>query len=266
MNSVILRIPAKEYRATHSSPASWGEINGEQLLFIAATFGSSLPVEKAMQILAVMLYQIDIELVKHIPERHLERLAQSIKYVLARNELSQWLIPVLKLRLRKYYGPKDELENITVEEFTFTELCYERYQQTGKVEYLETLAAILYRPCRWRGIESDIRIKFTEYGYIKRARKFMRLTKAMKVAIYLNYEGCRNLLHVRYPVIFEKEKKVKAGNTTSLTGWDNIVHSAAGDIFGPLLDTRQANLHDFLKRLSTRMKDAKEFEAKYGNK
>jgi hypothetical protein len=264
LNKAELHIPVISHHGYYEAPASWTEMTRKHLLLWAATMSSRLPVSRALQVLAAALYAIDKKAQPYILPSEYTRLGKSVAFLLGKNGLRTWLVPVIRHRLRKYYGPKSELGNITVEEFTLCELCLERYQQTGEVKYLETLAAILYRPRRWRHVNDDIRKPLTVHGYVKRSKRFAALPHVLKVAIYLNYEGCRNFLHDRHKDVFQKGND-KAGNAKpGITSWSTIVQSAAGDIFGPLESTRQSNLHDFLSRLGVRMKEAREFEAKYG--
>lgn len=251
---------ATTYNQLHSAPASWAEMTREHLLIWAASFGTGLKVSLAKQVLAALLYQIPVKLYKYIPERESERLAASLKFLFAKNMLSAWLIPSIWQGIFKYHGPKSGLVNATINEFTLCERCYEQFQNTEDPEYLYTLAAILYRPCRFWGIDDDIRAKLTNHGYITRAKRFKKMPIRVIYAVYLNYEGCRHFLHAKYKDAFTPSKSKKIAKVITETPWAKIIESGANDIFGTYQMTKESNLHNFLSRLGTRIQENKKLE------
>jgi hypothetical protein len=217
--------------------------------------------------MAAMLYGIPEKLFICIPDNAADDLVKSVKFLFCKNLLTNWLIPSVWQGVFKYHGPKNGLANVTIHEFGLCEHCYEKFQLTKNHEYLDTLMAILYRPRRFWGIDDDIRVKLTTYGYVRRAKRFKKLPERIKVAVLLNYEGCRNALHMKFKDVFTPGKKAKKGaeklQKPQIVTWSKIIEAGANDIFGPLADTRISNLHDFLSRLNTRNKLQAEME---GNK
>jgi hypothetical protein len=261
-SQIIIRSKDGEllYDEHQTAPASWSEMTRKHLLLWASALGSTLPANDAKLILTAMFYGIPKEYFICIKRSAFKRHIRSLAYLFKRNLLSQWLIPSIWCGLFKYHGPKSQLANLTIHEFDRCEYCYERFDQTKNIAYLETLAAILYRPCRFFNIDDDIRVRLTTHGYIKRAKRFKKLPAGLKYAIYLNYEGCRNALHDRYKDVFTTSTAKGKIKQVEITPWPKIMESGSNDIFGPHSSTKQTNLHDFLSRLGTRIVDAKEME------
>lgn len=249
------------YHQVHTAPASWSEMTGKHLVLWAASFGTRLKVERAMQVVAAHLYNMPLSVFKVVPESQVHKLAKSIAFLYGKNQLKNWLIPSVWRGIFKYHGPKNGLANVTMHEFSLCELCYEQYLNTSDPEYLYTLAAILYRPCRFFNIDNDIRVKLTTHGYVKRAKRFKTLPLRVIYAIYLNYEGCRHFLQDKFKDAFEKPKGPKSSKRVKMiTPWAKIIEAGSNDIFGTYEQTRNTNLHDYLSRLGTRIKEQRELE------
>lgn len=171
---------------TYTGPASFREMEKKHLLMWAATMCSNLTTQKAKNILVGMLYGIPE--IPEIPEHLKLMMSWKIKFLFKKNELSTWLIPAFYFRFRKYYGPKSKLSNINAEEFSLCELCYEKFQETKDIAFIDALAAILYRPRRFFDIDDDIRMPLRAYSREIRTKKFKKISEKMRWSIYLNYE------------------------------------------------------------------------------
>lgn len=248
------------YNEIHTAPASWSEMTGAHLLLWASVLGSSLERHNAEQQLAAFLYKIPLRLFKYISGSTIMPLAESVAFLFKKNKLNKWLIKSFRLGLMYYHGPKDGLANATISEFTLCEHCYTRFQDSRDLAYLETLAAILYRPRRFGSIDNDIRMPLTTQGYVRRAESFKKLTAGQKFATFLNYEGCRNFIHSKYPDVFTPGKRSKNSKSVAQPQWAKIIESASSDIFGTYDQTSDTNLHVFLSRLGTRIKEQRELE------
>lgn len=243
----------------YSGPSKWEEMNKQHLITWASTMCSDLKVLVAKKVLAAQLYKISSHtLAKVLGKKDQFRLSLSIGFLFGENRLHQWVMPSFWFRFKKYYGPKSKLSNLTAEEFTLCEFCYEQFELKGSVKYLDHLAAILYRPRRWFNIDNDIRTDLRTISYEKRAVRFAKLPNRMRYAIYLNYEGCRNFIIKNNPEIFKKEKGKGSAKEPKVTPWSRIVQNGAGGIFGTLKETEKSNVHKFLSELNARLKESRE--------
>ena len=262
---ILTKNGRKLYTKMHFAPSNWQEVTRADLFVLAKTLSAqNIAIQIAKHLLAITLYAIPQYILKFIPESRLYNLTHSIQFLTEKNELQNWLIPYIWFGFRKYYGPKKRISNLTVEEFTLCEFCYEQLaieaRLEKKQEYLNTLVAILYRPYRWFNILDDVRANLTTNGYEKRAAQFSTLPSVTKWAIYLNYEGCRNFLIKRHPEVFKKGEQSGAPSS-KITPWSKIVESAAGGKFGTLQTTEKVNIYKFLSELSERIKEARELKA-----
>lgn len=263
MHKLDLEILTKDgaviYNCRHEAPSQWKEMSKKHLMLWASVMCSTLDLKLAKSILSFLFYGIPSRLTRHIPKSRCIVLLQSIGFLFNRNGLDKWLIPKFWHGLQLYYGPKDKLSNITVEEFKYCEYCYEKFDETKDLAYLNTLCAILYRPRRWFGIKDDIRSEFTINGYEKRTRRFEKLKPVLTWAIYLNYEGCRNFIIRKNKDVFESSPST-GGRSIKITPWAKIIENAANGAFGHYEQTEKANAHKFLSKLGQQIKDFKESE------
>lgn len=256
---VDINYPGKGHMVyKYQAPAGWDEMTAADLLIWASVMGTKRPLLKAKRLLFVLLFRIPVHRLKHIPTSQITQHTRQFDFLFRRNRLKKWLIPCFWLFLKRYHGPKDLISNLTIDEFKLTELCYEQFQITREIEYLNTLAAILYRPRRKGVIDNDIREQLTNYGYVKRAKRFKWLSLRLRYAIFLNYEGCRNF------VIDSNKDVFSSGSSGSgkqrLTQWSKIIEAAAGGKFGTMSETKQSNIHEFLSELGSRIREQKERE------
>ncbi|MHB8209071.1 hypothetical protein [Mucilaginibacter sp.] len=245
------------------APANWDEMTKYHLLAWAKVIGTNMTIVRAKRFLFILMFRIPKLNAATIPLSQLNQQVHRVNFLFKRNRLQKWLIPSIYHFCLKYYGPKNQLANLTVEEYKLTELCYEQYQNTKNIEYINTLVAILYRPRRYFNIDNDIRCSLTNYGYIKRAKRFKNLSLKLRYAIYLNYEGCHNFIIDNNPDVFNMSGS-KVSVQKQLTPWSKIIESAAGGKFGTMKETKSSNLHEFLSELGSRIREQREYERVHG--
>lgn len=248
------------YHQKHTGPSAWNELGKKDLLNWASVMSTGYELADARAMLAYLLFNIPVGLYKYLKQRNSRTIGQKTSWLFKRNKLDTWLIPFIWKGIFKYYGPKSKLSNLTLKEYSLTEHCYEQFANTKNIEYLDTLAAILYRPQRFWSIDTDIRRALTTYGYIKRAKRFKKLPIGLKYAIYLNYEGCRNFIIDHNPDVFSSKSQSGQQSKVNITQWSKILESAAGGKFGTIAETKESNLHEFLSELGAQIRQAREME------
>lgn len=249
------------FRTDHYyGPRSWNEMERKHLIIWAACMSSGVEEFEAQKICAAQLYGIPRNVyVEVIPAKDKVRLALSVGFLFKRNQLDKWLIPSFWHRFTKYHGPKSKLMNITVREFGLLEHCYNRFQETGIDGYLDHLAAILYRPRKYFGIDDDIRRPLRDHALQKRADRFAKLPMVTKWAIFLNYEGCRNFIHRQFREVYSTAGAIgSAKDHRQNNQWQLVINAASGGKFGTLTETENSNLHKFLLDLRERAKEIRE--------
>jgi len=148
------------------------------------------------------------------------------------NNLTRQLLPVVKIGLKKLYGPADELANLSFVEFIKAESAYIAYAKTRDPEALNLLVAILYRPKRKDyspqspDFDGDIREKYNDHLVGDRVKLVSRLPLSTRQAIFLFYDGCRALILKQYPNVFRKPKDDDAKGR----GWGHVLRNLAGSV------------------------------------
>jgi hypothetical protein len=237
-------------------PSNWNELALKQLQFVAenwimwqyfASQNMSLLKTKCQLLLNFLpgnkkQIKTCAKIINKLPSEDVYDLAQLTSFVFEKNDLTTNPIPVIKTKTLDLYPPSNKLANITAFEFSFAESQYIKYHNTGDVDALAKLIAILYRP------KTDIdREEFNHKLVEKYQQLTSHLTETEKQMILLWYIGCRNYIVETHPEIFSKENNSKAENGT----WIDVILAISGGKFGTFNQTGQMDLHIILKELKT---------------
>lgn len=141
---------------------------------------------------------------------------------------------------RTYYGPADELDNITIYELGMSFKAFEAFAQTGELKHLHRLLAILYRPGKpdteanqLSGYQGDRRLPLYNHETTIPARmeRMARLPQLVSQVILFWFASCRQQIVNSFPNIFKADEgDVQAqGNDYSWAGVilnlaDGVVH------------------------------------------
>ncbi len=232
--------------------STWNELTKRNLLFFATIF----PIEKSQ------VREIKIRLILNLlnvrrnlrlqwklfrcDDEQIYALSELTNFLFEGNELTKWLIPSVRIGWKTYYGPSDNLINVSLIEFSKADTYYLKYLKTKDEAWLNKMIAVLYRPkkvpYRPKAIDFDgeIRQQYNGEHVAAREKKFTRLPIPTKKAILINYQGVRNNLEKCYPHVFRTRKKGKN------LGWAPIILELAGDKFGNEERTAHSRLHTIL--------------------
>ncbi|MGV3588607.1 MAG: hypothetical protein ACO1OF_16495 [Adhaeribacter sp.] len=253
-------------------PGALNELSAPQLLRLAGLIHAPNTQDEIVTKAIIILlnvwrnFYLTYLFVWHVTADHLAELARLTNFLFSDNLLTKNLLPTVRLpwRLKKYYGPADELENITFIEFIKAEAAFLAFQRTQKEEYLNRLCAILYRPRR-RGkltpenATGDIREKFNDALVPGRALAMARLPIQVRLAILLFFSGCRQTIVKANPEIFPEKKQTRT--LSSELGWAGILRTLAGHI-NQFEKTGDQNLYTVLFDMKAAILEAWEREAK----
>lgn len=156
--------------------------------------------------------------------------------------IEKCLMDKFSFRFTKYYGSQERLCNVTAYEFYHSELFLLAFMEQKDEMMLNRLIATIWRE---KGIETpnDIRISFNEFSLEKRAIKFSKLPKKIKIACLLNYIGMRNCFinSTNAKVIFDKSNT----SGTSTQNWHTILmRLAENSAFGNYHETKESYISD----------------------
>lgn len=162
------------------------------------------------------------------------------EFVKKENTLTDFKLKRFRIWFTNYYAPADELKNLTIDEFRFTDAAYITYKNTKNEDYLDVLVAILYRPKRKeyypKAVEykGDIRQDFNENLVVQHAKKMSKLSLHKKQLIYLTYEGARNKIINECPHLFSGDDTKKQGRDFGFSG---LILELSGTKFGTFTET-----------------------------
>lgn len=241
-----LQIVFKGKTTDHTAPSNWNEISEAQLLSWGAMCLKKLSLPDAVRLAIIVFYDIPFKVFKTIPEAGKVQLADTLRFLFGKNNLVKWIIPSIQHEGETYYGPADRLENLTIAEYSKTELYYQVYVKQNNPLALDLLIAALYRPQRTGLLDRDIREDITEIGTKHRAEQFSKLEPKLRQAILLNYEGCRNFIRTNF---LDKLPSNGQGKQEEIFDYNKVILQVAGGKFGTKSETEKAYLFDFLQHL-----------------
>lgn len=267
MKNIILKYKGKSIK--RSLPENWNELTGKQLIKISGLFNKQLRIYEFRLICLFYIISVNYRIFDRIDRETLYLIGEQINFLLKENNLVRNLIPSIKIRLKKYYGPSDRFQNITLIEFAKAETRYKNYIETNNEKYLNELIAILYRPKKWfipflkliNNYNGDKRREYND-RYIKNMDRISNLPINLRLAILLYWEGCRLYIMNKYTHVFSRDQEEKKNDT----GWAGLITDLAGTKFGDIDQTANTLLHTILIYLETAAIRAIEMEKDIKNK
>ena len=172
-----------------------------------------------------------------IDSDNLSDLARLTDFLFEPNHLTKQILPVIRRRFTKYYGPADQLGNLVFIEFIEAEKAFLEYQKTGYESHLNTLVSVLYRKSKTGKItalnaDGDLREKFNQHLVEARAAKVASWPLGQRLAIMLFFASCREMIIKQYPAVFPEpeENEVKASGSGPNYGWLGVLKTLAGHL------------------------------------
>lgn len=243
----------------YSIPSTWNELNGRQLIEVIQTINRQ----------GIFLLDAQVRLLKTLLNLTWWRMwlagAASFDdklyltdFLLQENTLTKNLLPTYK----GMYGPADDFGNLLICEFIFTEQNYQAYNETANNDALNSLVAILYRPCkkrynRKRNPEGDIREPYNDNLTALYAAQVSRWPVVVKLAILHFYEGCRQKLQQDFPEPFSGG----SGEESKYGLWSVMRGVAERAVHGDLKQVEKMYLKEFMMELTELMAEARRIQS-----
>lgn len=247
---------------------SWKELTAIQLLYIASNYrtfqylsrNNEYTLVARAKLFAVLILNKTALEIKEILnllsnvdyEKQEINLLYLTDFIFNKNEGYFNRFPKIKIVFFKHlYGPADKLSNISINEFSFALKHFNSFNTTKDEKHLDLLIACLYRP-KQRNWEQfgDIRkpfIPFTAEKYIKQISKF---EYEQKMAIYLFFNACMDLISKLYPAVFNKVVEEEKKSNTKVHTFTDTILKLSGGKFGSFNETKDQNAHLVLKELN----------------
>ncbi len=232
-------------------PDQWNEMSGRQLLQVMHHLRPDLGLRDRLQlfkILAGWSWWRIVRLTGMFRYKHLEFLTflpfigesqnryinQCARLWDAVMQCTQFLLesePELTRNLLPSYqgmhGPADQLSNVRMGEFCFSEFHFVNWKSTGDVSQLNSFVACLYRPAK-KGYDhqdnpdGDHREAFNPNLTAGHINKIARWPMRVRAAIALYYQSCREKKIRDYEEVFKDE-----GGEQSLHGLWSVMREVA---------------------------------------
>ena len=212
-------------------PACWDELTGKQLLFVSRLFLSKVALTDFKVSVLYNYLHIKRSLFFKVHPEDAYFLGQTFDFLLKEVTLTRNLIPVIRHRFFKYYGPSDKMLHCSFGEFTKAHSLLDQYLRTKDEKALDEILAILYRPKKhfWffrRHFTNsrDQRRKLHDLSLKKRTSAFSSLDFSTKYSVFLFFTGVLNSLPGHFPNVFLSRKDASSDNKS---GWVPLVITLA---------------------------------------
>lgn len=179
------------------------------------------------------------------------------------SNLVKQLLPVIKHRFRKYYGPADGLSNIVFEEYISAVCSYHRYTKTQDTKHIDMLIATLYRRGRDKKeaeLAGDTRLPFNDNVVEKQSLRFKNLDAAVKTAIMYFFSGSIENLKRLFPAVFTGAGS--AGNSDPFFSYMELTDALAKYDITKKTEIRKSLLFDVLSTLNNMIIQSKSKKTK----
>lgn len=190
---------------------------------------------------------------KFLKQTKLQNIKEYYQWFYTANTLTRF-IPQLKIKKQRLFAPANRINNITIDEFAHADDLYIGWHNTRDFEYLQYLAAILYR----ENTPNGKRVPFCKTELEQRAKALRKVPKSTLLAIVLSYEGSRNYLVAQFPLVFPKskteEKPTKTPKKAKPSNFGKIVLHLSGQKFGTYNETKNTNVYVFLGDFQEQLK------------
>jgi len=268
-----LRIDKRFY----AIPENYNELSKSKLLKICKllqTGGETMHVKVALVLLnfsrTIFRSPRSFARLRAIPTEYLTYIAYNpiLNWVYAPAALSNYKINCFKFRLKKYYGPYDDMLNISISEFIECSMYYEAYiesliAQKPDDKLLDCLLAVLFRRARplfnlekFRSdFEIDCRQKNNLFRFNKRVKLFTKLKPELKMALFLQFDGAYNSYGSAFPNAFGSKS-----DTKDTQSWIRLLMTISGGIFGDYEKTQIIDSYTFFTKVDFNIKESKEAE------
>lgn len=236
-------------------PTSWNALNDWQLIKIASALYSGK--SKTTIDYKVFFALLDVRFWQLLKRRKALKVIRDISFSELKNHY-QWLynslgltsfVNSIKIKSKRFYGPADRISNLTINEFSHADDLYLGWCNTKDVEYLQYLAAVLYRQLN----DNGKRAPFDKTELENNAKQFSKIDHRILVAVLLSYQGSRKYLISQFPLVFPLAKKTN-NETPKSSGFGKITLHLSGGKFGNYNETSNTNVYTFLSDFSEQLK------------
>lgn len=244
-------------------PQRWNDLNQRQIMRIGQIMAKSEKMPRWMLvslILSILLmpkrgfwrFIKNMYLFSRVP---LSELQTYCDFILKRTDVLTTFPREIKVGDTILYGPSDRLANLTIEEFSYADAFFFAWVANQSSVDLDRLVAVLYRRKAVVENESDQRMPFDKLTLSLNASFTSDMPSGYKQVIGLAFQGSREKIYARYPVVFpvskpkKEEEKTKADDKPmKYVALNKIIQSMAMDetqTLGTMQEAEKVNISTF---------------------
>lgn len=241
-----------------SIPESWNECSDSQLkkllsLIYSGMSGNSFDYNCFRVLVGARWWQIKIKcklilLFCNVPMTEIKK---SFEYIFKENTLTRFpKIPTLNKE--QYYGPLDQLSNLTIGELAVADDLHIKWRATNDVECLQYLAAILYVN------QQQPRPVFDKNDLYIKGPIFKKLSMADLLVIECAFHGCKEYMSTKFKRVFPKpvEGKLTTNKPKAQSSqFPKLILELSGGKFGTHEQTSRTNCYTFLAEFENLLKN-----------
>lgn len=279
MKYVEIRIPIRllRWRWTRTIkrqfPESLNELTAEQMSqFCHAVICSQNIYEAKLRVL-VSVCRIPVMVLRALDIAQVAQLTLMITRLFEVNDLTVNKLPEVCFyegwKAHRWIGPADNLANLSIKEFAVADSYFLAFMESRDSALLDLLVACLYRPQDSKknpyraDFDGDMRQAFNEHILESKSKIVRSMSAVDKQRILYFYIGCRNLLHVDYPYLFEQPDTEQADrNGQKPSDWLDMIRTLPNEKFGTIQQAEKENMHAVFTVVDRMMMDAKKNQPK----
>jgi hypothetical protein len=242
-------------------PESWDELSARQFIKIAELLhkrieDETIALDKALHILS----NKSLFMYLRIPLDIRQRAQEHAKWVFEDQLVTKQLIPLYG----GLYGPESSFDNLQLAEFHHSEMAYHQFIFEKNEDFLTELCAVLYRQKREnydakRNSEGDVRIPFSFNDIEFHKRKIKSWPLAVKHAILIWYDGCRQQLVKDYPTAFNSDD-LAVHDKNFFEGLFGMIRSLSGPRYGTFKEVEHMGIHNAFMEIEASIEEEKELK------
>jgi hypothetical protein len=247
-------------RWSYSIPDEWNELNRKQLLAVIKVMYDEKGDDRGLLLLFRALARIPWwQFFMMRSPNLLEAAYDATAFLFQENKLTKNILTFYK----GFAGPADQLTNVKMGEFCFSEFYYLQYKTNNETKPLDRLVATLYRPRKhWlfynyrKNFEGDYRKPFSPHTIMYYSENISKWPLHIKHAIFQFYEGARAEKIASNPRVFESST-----GEESLYGLWSVMRSVAkSGHFGDLDKVQDQYVDTLLMELNETVVEAERIE------
>lgn len=253
-------------------PTKWNELNLYQTSEILHILHQSKPITSAIRekLLSILFIDEDpaketyasnykcikyAELLKQTTPAIIEDEFNALAFIFNSMDLTNFpsqLEVTYKGENHIFYGPAPRLANLTIEEFSFCDHLFYDWMTTKNLKYLDILITTLYRHKATNNQLNDIREPFSRHTLSLRSFILPQIDEKIKLVVGHAFQGARESIINRFPVVFPKQKFAKKGKPKaikyrSFNAMINTMVLGENQPLGNLHEVEQTNVIKFFE-------------------